>query len=335
MKFQQLSTFEKHLEKAAVHHLSRVYQVIASCSFERKKISSTICAVIQKKEGSIAKVSFDGKELEWAKVRQELDTASFLEGCRIVIVDEADKLSKTILFALSAYIVKPSPFAYLILSSASAKNLGELYEQGKKELVVCDLSAEKPWERKERLRAQLIKSAALEGKTLVREAADLLLERTGGELPLLEQELNKLICYCQERPQIALQDVQLLCSCEKATSLWNLAESIVWQKCPVSVDVGFDLSSLLVVLGQVRSHLQQGAQLSKQLEEGRALRDISLPFFKPQLLEKAAPIAKSRTPVFFTRALVALFDVEMLAKGSSLTPSLLLDLLVAKVAHLK
>lgn len=328
MKFQQLSAFEKHLEKAAPDHLSRVYLVAAPCSFERKKICEKICAKIEKKEKRIALLRFDGPDM-WRRAAEELSTIVSIGAHRVVVLEDADKLKKASLEALSAYIVRPSPYVYLLLSAASVKPFSDIYEQGKKELVVCDLCAEKPWERKDRLKAHLVKMAAEEKKTLLREAADLLLERVGSELAQLEQELTKLICYCADRRDIRVIDVHTLCPMEKMASIWQLAEMLVWQEKPIKVEAHFELSSFLPLLSQVRLHLQQGKLLCLYQNQ------ITLGSFKPQLLEKIAPIARMRKSAFFTEALNAVFSVEMLAKQSSIAPSFLADLLIAKMDTLK
>ncbi len=327
VKFQQLSAFEKHLEKASPDHLSYVYLVVAACGFERKKICETVCSAIRKKEKKIAVLTFDGAQ-HWAKASEELSTIFSLDGHRVVILDEADKLKKNALEALSAYIVKPSPYVYLLLSAASAKAFSEIYEKGKKELIVCDLSGEKPWDRKDRLRAYLVKMAVKDKKAITREASDMLLERIGTELAPLEQEMNKLICYCAARPQITAQDVQALCHSEKTATVWHLAEAIVWQRSVVRVEPSFETSSLLHLLGQIRSHLQQGMLIAVG-------HHGPLSFFKPQLLEKITPVAQARKGAFFTEALTCVFDMEMLAKNSSMAPSLLADLLIAKIHLLK
>ena len=326
MKFQQLPAFEKHLEKASPDHLSRVYLVIAPCPFERKKICETIREALQKREKKVSVLTLDAEK--WAKAVEELSMICFFDGHRMVVLDEGDKLKAAVLETLTAYVVKPSPYATFVLCAASAKPFSDMYERGKKELVVCDLSAEKPWERKDRLKTQLIKMAAKEKKTLSREAVDMLMERVGTDLAQLEQEMNKLLCYCAVRGQIGVQDVQVLCHTEKNTSTWHLAEALVWQEQVVSVDASFDSSALLPLLGVVRSHLQQGMLLA--VEPG-----ASSTFFKPQLLEKVRPAVRARGARFFKEALSIVFEVEMLAKNSSQAPSLLYEMLAAKMHLLK
>lgn len=319
MKFQQLSAFGKHLEKACPDHLSRAYLVAIPCAYERKKVCEGLCSYIEKKEGKIAVLSFDGAE-QWPRILEELSTLCTLGPIRVVIVQEGDKLKKNALDALSALLLKPSFSAYLILSAA--KSLAAFYESAKKELVLCDLSAEKPWERKERLKTHLVKMAASEKKTIAPDAVNDLLERVGAEYAQLEQEMKKLLCYCADKPQISSADVALLCPMEKGASVWQLAEAIVWQENAPAVDPGLDTSSFLFLLTQVRVHLQQG----KLLAHGGTSS-----FFKPQLLEKIAPVARKRQEGFFTRGLQLTFEMEMLAKQASLTPVILADMLIAKM----
>jgi DNA polymerase-3 subunit delta len=321
VKFQQLSAFGKHLEKACPDHLSRAYLVAIPCAYERKKVCEQICSYIEKKEGKVSVLSFDGTE-QWPSISEELHMLRSLGPTRVVIVQEADKLKKNALDVLSALLSKSSFSAYLILSAP--KPLAAFYESGKKELVLCDLSAEKPWERKERLKAHLLKMAASEKKSIAPEAVDGLLERVGAEYAQLEQEMKKLLCYCADKPRISSADVALLCPTEKASSVWQLAEAIVWQENAPVVDPGLDTSSFLFLITQVRAHLQQGKIL--------ALGGASS-FFKPQLLEKVAPVARKRQEGFFTRGLQLAFEMEMLAKQGSFPPVVLVDMLIAKMRN--
>ena len=121
MKFAQLSAFEKHLEKASPNHLSRIYLAVTACGCERRQIFELITSAIHKKEGSVALFKFDGKEVEWSVVREELDTFTCLGGYRVVALDEIDKLKKSALLSLCAYVSQPSSSVYVILGANTRK----------------------------------------------------------------------------------------------------------------------------------------------------------------------------------------------------------------------
>src|SRR5579871_1705664 len=47
MKYQNLTAFEKHLQQAAKVHISRVFLIVSSCPYERKKIVDKILSAIR------------------------------------------------------------------------------------------------------------------------------------------------------------------------------------------------------------------------------------------------------------------------------------------------
>ncbi len=337
MKYQNLAAFEKHLHQAAKVHLSRVFLIVSSCSYERKKIYEKILAAVRMKELDLALSMEEALEGDLEERISGLNTSSLLGGTQILYLDGIDKLKKNGLALLSGYIAHPSPFAYLVLGANATKNLSDLYTQGKKELIVCDLSEEKPWDRKERLKRFLIDEAAKAGKRWQGEAVEHLLENVGLQMSSLDQELAKLLAYCGERGELTLKDVRLLCSAEKNSTLWQLAEAIVWSEEPPRIDKAADLSLLLPLVSLLRQQLQQGMVLSILLERGAAHAEIShhLPTLKASALDKMLPAARGRTSAFFRKALDLLFEIELMAKNSSFEPSFILDLFIAKITFLK
>jgi DNA polymerase-3 subunit delta len=323
MKYQNLSSFEKHLQGAAKLPLSRIYLVISSCPYERRKIVEKISAVI----GLDVRI----KEGDLEDQIAELNTASLFEGKQLLYLDGIDKLKKNGLSLLADYAARPSPFAYLLLGAGSSKQLDDLYAKGKKEMIVCDLSNEKPWDRKDRLKRMLVDEAAKAGKRLSGDAVEYLLENIGLSLPGLEQELVKLITYAGERRELTFQDVQALCGTQKSMTPWQLAEAIVWKE-NVPQMGKIDLALLMPLLSQTRLQLQHGLVLATLAERGAAHEEIvhHLPAVKPAALDKMLPIVKRRRSVYFKRALDALFEIELMAKNSSFEPDLILDLLMAK-----
>lgn len=337
MKFQSWSTFAKHLTESAPHHLSPIYLVIASCSYERRKVYDQILSALKKKDPHISSQFCDAQAVSLQEVVGQLNSRSLFGSSPVVVCDGLDQLKKSGWEPLLAYAERPSPFAFLILGSASARNTADLYLKGKKEVIVLDLSGEKPWERKTRLHHYLIEYAQKEGKTLAPDAAQYLLDHIGLELPNLEQEIIKLICYVGERRPISLSDVEKICAVEKSVGTWQLSEMIVWERAPALAPAGIDLSWLLPFLGQLRYQLQIGLQLAVMIDTHMLPGDMArqLPQLKGALFEKRVQAARQLGQAYFRSGLNHLFEIELLAKNSGGTAQLLFDLMTAKLARVR
>ena len=336
MKYQNLSAFEKHLQQAAKVHLSKVFLVVSACPYERKKIVETIVAAIRIEQSDF---HFYAKEASQGPLEEEvngLNTLSLLSGKQVLYLDSIDKLKKSGLTILTEYVMRPSPFAYLLLGSSSLKSLGDLYAKGKKELTVCDLSEEKPWDRKERFKRTLIHEAAKANKRFHEDAVEYLLENVGLNAPSLEQELIKLMTYVGDRREMTLQDARLLCGTHKSATAWQMAEAIVWKEALPCSGESMDLAMLLSFFSALRMQLQQGLILAVLVERKAAREEIVhyLPMAKPAALDKMLQIVKRRQTAFFKRALDLLFDLELLTKNGSLEPGTLFDLILAKISLL-
>jgi DNA polymerase-3 subunit delta len=63
------------------------------------------------------------------------------------------------------------------------------------------------------------------GKKISSDAAELLVELTGGDLGLLEQELAKLAVYVGSRDTITVQDVDGLVARNRVQTVWEILEA--------------------------------------------------------------------------------------------------------------
>jgi DNA polymerase III subunit delta len=336
LKYQNLSAFEKHLQQAAKVHLSKVFLVISSCSYERRKIVEKIVAAICIQQRDFHWHVKEATQGLLEELINELNTTSLLMGRQVLYLDGIDKLKKNGLATLAEYVADPSPFAYLLLGASSSKNLGDLYAKGKKELIVCDLAAEKPWDRKDRLKRALVDEATKAGKRLYGDAMEYLFENIGLNVPGLEQELVKLITYVGDRREITLQDMRILCGTQKSMTPWQLAEAIVWKENLPHTEEPIDLGMLLSLFSQLRLQLQQGLILAVLVERGATQEEIVhyLSTIKSAVLDKMLPIVKQRRSTFFKHALDLLFDIELMTKNSSFEPGLFFDLILIKIASL-
>lgn len=328
MKYQNVAAFDKHLQEAFPDHLSAVYLVATSCDFERKKMFDKLLLVLQRKHAASHAVHFDATLAPIEAVLEELNTQSLFGGANLVVLDRIDKTKDH--EKLVRYIEQPNPNACLILGASSLKPVSDLYQKGKKEVVVLDLSDEKPWDKRRRLAEWLMGEAKRENKVLPSEAAAYLLDHIGLDMPGLHQELIKLICYVGERSAITLNDTKAISSCLNLSTGWQLAEGVIWGRDTVGADKTSDLSFLLMFIGQLRYQLQTGYQVAELLDKPHEIAR-AFPQLRPQVLEKYISGARQKSAAYFHKGLNALFDLEMAAKSSQIDTALLFDRFIAKL----
>ena len=321
MKFQTVEAFEKHLKEAFPEHPSNIYLVASPHDFERKKWIEEIARFFLKKGECDVKAANDIQE-----VLIHLNTASLFGGIPVATLDRVEEhdLSK-----LSTYIAKPSPFSYLILGASSLKLLSDFYDQGKKEMVILDLSQEKSWQREKRIKKQFAAQVAREGKILSAANLDFLFRELPLEMGILEQELNKLISYVGDKKEISLEDIRAISCTGKAKEGWQIADEIVWNNKMVTDDL--DDSMLFGLIGQIRYYLEKGFVIASLVEKGSSLQEIAEqnPDISSSLLEKYG--AKPKKSSFFKKGLILLFQLELSAKNSAAEPQTLFTLFCGKL----
>lgn len=330
MKFQHFSAFAQHLHHSLPAHAAHCYMILSPCRFEGKKICDYLTHLLCREEGKWSVSQGDMHELEVSDILEQLNTRPLLGGQPLLICRGVEKLNKSQWQQLASYIENPSPFGILILHSTGGKLSSEFYHKLKKELVVLDLTDEKPWERRSRFERYLAEVAQRENCRLSPEASGFLLDHFGLELAGLEQELKKLICYVGERREIGIRDLQAVGSFRENTTMWQVGEAMVWGggygPSPEGIEEG------LALVGALRYQLQLGLQLVSMLESALKPNEIAshFPQIKGALLEKRIAEAKKRGGDYFHQGMFHLFDLELKLKNGEKDPSLLFDLFRAK-----
>jgi len=317
LKFQSVSAFEKHLNESAALHLSLIYMLITPCSYERELLEEKVVGAFKKKDPQMHGVAWSAQALSMDAFLEELNTRQLFETEKCLVLKDVEKLKKREMEQLAHYLEHPAPFSRL--------------------MVLLDLSDEKPWDRQKRLRIWLNNEAIREGKPFTVEASTRLFEQIGTDMPTLRRELEKLICYVGDRPQIDLRDVEAICATPQLETLWQQAEALVFGGGTVVRSSTADVSWLLMLLSATRSQLQNGLMIASLQEKGYSVHETAhhLPQLRLSALEKCFPVVLRRKRGYFEKALQLHFETELLAKNSSFAPSVLFDMFHLKLLHLK
>lgn len=320
MRYQNLKSFQKHLSSAAPHHLCRLYLVAISDDFERMKILDLILSYI-----ASSPIRLIGGDCDLRGIFDAMQSMSLL-GEPVVILDEVEKISKKDLQTLTERLTIPAGFVLFGARSKLANFAAAIEKAG----VVLDLLDEKPWDKEKRISAELLDRAQNAGKKLAPDVTPLLFERLGLDPALLESEIDKLICYVGERAVISCEDVLAITPASKSSTLWQIAEELIWEKGEFPSLDGSLFHGL--VLG-LRNQLHLGLTLATLIEEKKPADEWGgfLPKLWPKMLEKRSSQAARLGSSYFQKGLEKLFEIELLSRSNSTQYRALLDRFRAQI----
>lgn len=319
--------FDKHLKQAFPDHLAPIFIIAVPCDYERGRLFDKIASLVRIKDPHLRTVRLTSPDDSFQRLQEEILTPTLWGGETLIIYEGADKV-KNLHDLLS---LRFPTQVHLLLGTSNFKPLSNLYLKGKKEIIVLDLSEEKPWEKERRLQEWVVLQARLAQKNLHPDVLHYLFEHVGPDAATLDQELAKLICYVGEKPQIDLKDAEAICGTRDLFTGWQLAEKIVWE-CPIALsDKPSDLNFLFPFIGQLRYHLQLGYRLAEFVKNPIPDFKRYFPTLRPNQLGKFIPLAKARKPHFFQRGLQALYNLEVASKSSPLDITALFDVFQARL----
>lgn len=317
MKFQKVAPFEKHFKDSYPDHLSSIYLIVCPKEGERKKILASLASFLERDTDFQRCSSIKGAV-------EHLRSGSLFSGKMGALYEGVELLLKGEMEPLLEYVKKPPAGSFLILGAASGKNVSDLYKAGKKEIVVLDLTAEKPWEEKERLQTWLVQMVHSQKKKITPDAVTALFQKLPLDRLLLQQEVEKLLTYVGEREQVTRKDVEAICSTSLEEKPFHIAQAIAFGKLDAIPEME-DVSTLLPLVSILRSQFEMGLKMCVLLKKGASSQEIEAAFPRlwPKALREALGGAKQKGPLFYKEALKALFEFELGLKTNAAKPAAL------------
>lgn len=339
MKYSNLRAFEKHLQDASPAHFVNFYVVLAKDTFERKtSVDLLITALLKgKKEQGLALKIFDGDHVELGEIQEELQALMIFADKRVVLINQADKLSKSVIEFLVSYFENPNPAVYLILSAAAINHATNFYKKSEKTGVVLEIPEEKPWEKEKSMGEWIVNKVRSEGKRIEPQACQAILKQIGTDPAFVASEVEKLICYTGERVDITLADVGAVCTNVNTENAWQLGEAIFRCDAPSALRITkallADGTPFLALLRQIRTQFQTEFQVCSILAGGGAGSDIErqFPYMKGNILNRHIQLAQGYGLPRFKKGLLKIDQTELMAKNSSTDHEFLADLLIVKL----
>lgn len=174
-----------------------------------------------------------------------------------------------------------------------------------------------------------------EGKVIDRPAVDLLLAKTGAGMDTIRAELEKLICYCMDREEITVADVEAVCTTQTVSRIFDMITAIATKKQKQALELYYDLLTLKEPPMRILYLLSRQFNGILQVKESLAMGNSNAQIAKemgvaPFIVGKYASQAKYFESSQIKQALLDFADVEECVKTGKLEDKLGVELMIVK-----
>ncbi len=212
-------------------------------------------------------------------------------------------------------------YRMFFFKNTAQKTLIDRFKQGG---AILRLTEEKPWDRKNRLIAEVIYTIHKDGVTISQGSAHRFVERTYTDLQLFHGELSKLRSYAFLKKHLTDKDIDDVVQPLPEENMFKVSEEMIWKGAIVN-NVSIDRNTdLLQLIGAIRFQAYLGLRMV-------ANQEVKIP---PWQEKKYRQKSVSLGPNFFKQVLLKTFKAEERVKQSTISASASFDLLSLEIATL-
>ena len=271
-------TAEKLQAALAQQKITPVYLLTGEDTYRKQEIIQQIRKIIQPDEFNFYSSSADKADL--GEMLAMANTAPVFASARLLVLTGIEKLRKEPKAALLRYISNPLPTTTLVLTHNDAKKMKTeraLEQACSQNGCVTDFAELKQAE----LNIWVKNKIEVRGLKADFEAVDLLCQSVGAELSALENEIEKLSLYLQDRENktISKEDVLACIGFSKEENPFELANAILAcnkKKAIQLVDKLLDDGEdPIAVLGKMTYPILKMARIKRMSEGGISAGDIT------------------------------------------------------------
>ena len=185
------------------------------------------------------------------------------------------------------------------------------------------------------LKRWIVSRVRKEGKEISGQAVDHLIRMTGTDMETISRELEKLFCYCLDRPEITGSDMDAICVKQLTSHIFDMVGAIAEKKQKRALSLYYELVALkeppmriLFLVARQFNLLLQVKELKKKGYANKAVGEkVGLPAF---IAGKYMAQADGFSEEELRAALRACVEAEEAVKTGRMNDSMSLELLIIR-----
>ena len=259
-----MKTLQEDLKTGNFKHIYLLYGEEAYLVRQyRDRLRDSLCV-----EGDTMNTSvFSGKDIRPASLIDLSETMPFFAERRVIFVENSGFFKKSP-EDLAAYLGELPETTHFIFVEEEVDKRGKMYKQVKKFGSVVEFKRQTDAVLMQWILGKLKK----ENKRITRPVMELFLDKTGTDMELITQELEKLLCYTMEKDVIEAADVEAICANQINGKIFDMVDAIGRKEQKKALDLYYDLLMLkepaMRILYLVTRHFQILMQLRDMTGKG-------------------------------------------------------------------
>lgn len=273
---------------------------------------------------------YEGKDVNPRAVIDMAETLPFFADRRVLMIENSGYF-KNKCDELADYMsVIPESTCFIFVETEIDKR-SRLYKEVKKYGRIVEFGTQK----EDTLIKWILGMLKKEEKNVTKETLHNFLTKTGSDMQLIKNELDKLIAYTEGRDVITTNDVEHVCVTQTTNKIFDLVNAIAEGNQKLALDLYEDLLSLkeppMRILFLIARQFNQLYQVKLLQKEGMGSSEIAKQAgIVPFAMKKYQAQAKSFTEKELRRAVEDCVDSEEAVKTGMMNDRMSVELLIMK-----
>lgn len=217
----------------------RVYLLYGEEAYLKKLYKEKLKDALLAPEDTMNLNIYEGRGINVREVISQADTMPFFADRRLLLI-EGSGMFKSASPEMAEYIPKIPEETCIVFVEDEVDKRGKLYKAVKKVGRAVELGRQD----EKTLMNWVLTILRREKRQITSATMELFLSKTGNDMELIGNELEKLLCYTLGREVIAAEDVEAVCANRTENKIFEMINAIAQKQQKKALDLYYDLLAL-------------------------------------------------------------------------------------------
>lgn len=311
----------------------RVYLLYGEERYLKEQYKHRLLAALNTEEDTMNYSRFEGKGVSEAELIDLAETLPFFADHRVILLENTG-FFKNKTEKLPAYLENPPEHLVMIFAEQEVDKRNKLY----KTVVKSGYAAEFSTQKTDVLMRWILGLLKKENKKITQPVMELFLEKTGTDMGMISQELEKLLSYTLDREVIREEDVRAICTSRVENQIFAMIRAVSEKKQKRALQLYYDLLSLkeppmriLYLLAREMNLILQVKELKKAGFDQKAI--ASKAGIAPFAVRNYLPLTERYTSERLKAAVEDFTETETAVKTGRLADVLSVEMMIVKYSE--